>query len=388
MSTLALMRTDHVGSLLRPSALSEVRRCRDAGNCDADELRAAEDTAIAAAITMQEAVGLHVATDGEFRRLNFQDSFGSSVEGFAAGNGTLQAMEEAAEGSKPLRRFEKKPDRGGPVVMSHRAGLHSRLQMVRNTPLEEFTFLQQLATVTPKITLVGPDRIAQRVALESSTEIYADADELVADVVAIEGEMVGQLVEAGCRYIQIDAPGYTAYVDEPSLAAMAARGEDPEETLARSIHADNQLLDCFGDATSAIHLCRGNNRSMWHREGHYDAIAEQLFSSLGHERILLEYDSDRSGSFEPLRFVPKGKVVVLGLVSTKTPELETVEQLTRRIDEASRYLPLEQLALSPQCGFASSAIGNVISEVDQRRKLEVVVETAQAVWGDERAPEN
>jgi len=193
--------------------------------------------------------------------------------------------------------------------------------------------------------------------------------------------MIRTLAEAGCRYVQIDAPGYTAYVDAPSLQAMRARGEDPMENFARSLNADNEVIRGFEGVTFGIHICRGNQRSMWHREGSYDPIAERLLNELAHDRFLLEYDSPRAGGFEPLRFVPKGKVVVLGLVSTKIPQLETVDDLKRRIDEAGRYIPLEQLAISPQCGFASDVIGNLISEDDQKRKLEVVVETARQVWG-------
>jgi 5-methyltetrahydropteroyltriglutamate--homocysteine methyltransferase len=199
-------------------------------------------------------------------------------------------------------------------------------------------------------------------------------------VVAIQRTMIRELVDAGCRYVHIDAPGYTAYVDEPSLAAMRGRGEDPEENFARSLRADARLIEGFPGVTFGIHLCRGNQRSMWHREGSYDAIAERLFNELPHQRFLLEYDSPRAGSFAPLRFVPKGKIVVLGLLSTKVPELETVDELKRRIDEATKYLSLEQLAVSPQCGFGSDVVGNLISEADQRRKLERVVEIASKVW--------
>src|SRR5258706_4599362 len=193
--------------------------------------------------------------------------------------------------------------------------------------------------------------------------------------------MIRGLADAGCRYVQIDAPSYTAYVDAPSLDEMKERGEDPVKNLTRSIKADNEILRLFDDVTFGIHLCRGNQRSMWHREGSYDAIAELLFTELGHDRLLLEYDSPRAGTFAPLRFVPKDKVVVLGLVSTKVPDIETVDELRRRIDAAAKYLPLEQLAISPQCGFASDVVGNLISEDDQKRKLAVVVETARRVWG-------
>jgi 5-methyltetrahydropteroyltriglutamate--homocysteine methyltransferase len=232
-----------------------------------------------------------------------------------------------------------------------------------------------------KVALIGPDRISQRFDWQNSKAIYANMDEFVADVVKVEREMVGGLVQAGCRYVQIDAPGYTAYVDPPSLEAMRARGEDPQANFNRSLKADNQLLEGFHEVTFGIHLCRGNQRSMWHREGTYDDIAERLLNELKHDRFLFEYDSPRAGGFEPLRFLPKGKVVVLGLVSTKVPQLEKIEDLKRRIDEASKYAPLDQLAISPQCGFSSDVVGNLISEDDQKRKLEIVVETARQVWG-------
>jgi 5-methyltetrahydropteroyltriglutamate--homocysteine methyltransferase len=194
--------------------------------------------------------------------------------------------------------------------------------------------------------------------------------------------MLRQLMEAGCRYVGIDAPGYTAYVDGPSLAAMRARGEDPEANMERSVRADNEVIANFPEMTFGIHLCRGNRQSMWHREGSYDAIAEKLFNGLKHPRLLLEYDTERAGGFEPLRFVPKGKIVVLGLITTKVGRVETVHELRRRIDEAARYIPIEQLALSPQCGFASSIMGNLLNEDEQFRKLDVMLETAVKVWGN------
>jgi 5-methyltetrahydropteroyltriglutamate--homocysteine methyltransferase len=232
-----------------------------------------------------------------------------------------------------------------------------------------------------KVALIGPDRIAQRFDWQHSKAVYSGLDEFVGDVVKVEREIIKGLVEAGCRYVQIDAPGYTAYVDPPSLAAMRSRGEDPLENFSRSLRADNALLAGFDEVTFGIHLCRGNQRSMWHREGAYDDIAERLLNELKHDRFLFEYDTPRAGGFEPLRFLPKGKVIVLGLVSTKVPQLETVDQLKKRIDEASKYVALEQIALSPQCGFSSDVVGNLISEDDQKRKLEVVVETARQVWG-------
>jgi len=231
------------------------------------------------------------------------------------------------------------------------------------------------------VSLIGPDRIAQRFEYENSTAVYRDLDAFVAEVVAIERQIVTSLVEAGCRYVHIDAPGFTAYVDEPTMAQMRARNEDPMVNFSRSLQAEAAVIAGYPGITFGIHLCRGNQRSMWHREGSYDAIAERLFNELPHHRFLLEYDTPRAGSFAPLRFVPKGRVVVLGLVSTKVPELESADALKRRIDEAGKYLSLDQLAISPQCGFASDVVGNLLSEDDQRRKLERVVEVARAVWG-------
>jgi len=267
------------------------------------------------------------------------------------------------------------------TAVSHRRPAKARLKLARNIPLEEYRFVGAAAQKPAKVSLIGPDRIAQRFEYENSTAVYRDLDAFVAEVVAIERQIVTSLVEAGCRYVHIDAPGFTAYVDEPTMAQMRARNEDPMVNFSRSLQAEAAVIAGYPGITFGIHLCRGNQRSMWHREGSYDAIAERLFNELPHHRFLLEYDTPRAGSFAPLRFVPKGRVVVLGLVSTKVPELESADALKRRIDEAGKYLSLDQLAISPQCGFASDVVGNLLSEDDQRRKLERVVEVARAVWG-------
>lgn len=377
---LANIRTDVVGSLLRPARLKQAYADRDRGKISAEELNRIEDEAIREAVRLQESVGLDVVTDGEFRRLNFQDSFAASVSGFEARRLDLAFVESLVREGKPLRRWDPYHVADGAAILQRRP-VSQKLRLVRNLPLEEYRFVSRVATRPAKVTLVGPDRIVQRFDYQNSKSVYWSIDDFVSDVVRIEREMVRSLIEAGCPYVQIDAPSYTAYVDAPSLQEMRDRGEDPMKNLARSIKADNEILRLFDNVTFGIHLCRGNQRSMWHREGSYDAIAEKLFNELRHDRLLLEYDSPRAGTFEPLRFVPKGKIVVLGLVSTKVPELETVDELKRRIDRASKYIPLEQLAISPQCGFASDAVGNLISEDDQKRKLEVVVETARQVWG-------
>ena len=382
MKLLTRIRNDVVGSLLRPAKLKEARARYDQGLISIEQFRSLEDQSVCDAVALQEGLGLAVITDGEYRRLNFQDSFGESVSGYDAGRPTLEFYEKRVEGGSPLQRWEI-PDQGehkGTAVAQRRPAAE-KIRLARNVPAEEFEFLHQTARKPAKVALIGPDRVAQRFDWQNSKAVYSGLDEFIADVVQIEREIIRGLVDAGCHYVQIDAPGYTAYVDAPSLEAMRSRGEDPQENFNRSLQADNAVLEGFDDVTFGIHLCRGNQRSMWHREGTYDEIAERLLNELKHDRFLFEYDTPRAGGFEPLRFLPKGKIMVLGLVSTKVPRLETVDELKRRIDEAAQYVPLEQLAISPQCGFSSDVVGNLINEDDQKRKLEVVVETARQVWG-------
>jgi 5-methyltetrahydropteroyltriglutamate--homocysteine methyltransferase len=382
MMNLKTIRTDVIGSLLRPLDLRDARVRFDNGQLSAEGLRAAEDEAVRGAVRLQEGVGLDILTDGEMRRLNFQDSFGAAVEGFDADRSTVESHERRVVGATPGRRWDIPRLHSTGSAVSHRRPAKARLTLARNIPLEEYQFVAAVATTPAKVSLIGPDRISQRFDYENSRGVYKGLDDFVADVVKIERAIVESLVKAGCRYIHIDAPGFTAYVDEPTMAPMRARGEDPMENFSRSLKAESQVVASLGaDVTTGIHLCRGNQRSMWHREGTYDAIAERLFNELAHDRFMLEYDTPRAGSFEPLRFVPKDKVVVLGLVSTKTPEMETIDGLKRRIDEASKFVPLDQLAISPQCGFASDVVGNLIGADDQKRKLELVVETARQVWG-------
>ena len=378
---LANIRADVVGSLLRPPRLKEARSRFDEGAITAEALRVIEDEAVREAVRLQESIGLDVVTDGEMRRLNFQDSFGGSVEGFDASRSTLKVYERRVEGAAPGQRWDIRQMHDVGTAVSHRRPAKARLKLAHNLPLEEYRFVSAVAAKPAKVSLIGPDRISQRFAYESSTAVYRDMDEFLSDVVAIERQVVTSLAEAGCRYVHVDAPGFTAYVDPPSLAQMRARGEDTDKNFARSLKAEAAVVANFPGVTFGIHLCRGNQRSMWHREGSYDAIAERLFNELPHDRFLLEYDTDRAGSFAPLRYLPRGRVAVLGLVSTKGPELETADALKRRINEANKFLPLEQLAISPQCGFASDVVGNLLSSDDQKRKLERVVEVARAVWG-------
>jgi 5-methyltetrahydropteroyltriglutamate--homocysteine methyltransferase len=377
---LSHIRTDVVGSLLRPARWKEARLAFEAGRLSAAELATLELECIKQHLALQESIGLDVVTDGEISRLNFQDSFGLAVSGYETKAENVATHEKRAAGGAPLARWDI-PDLAGPgTPVVHRRPVVSRLKLTRNVPLEEYRRVAPLAKKPVKVSLIGPDRIQQRFDFENSKKTYASVDAFLADVVAVQREMIRRLVDAGCRYVHIDEPGYTAYVDEPSMEAMRKRGEDPMQNFSRSLKANAELIKDFPGVTFGIHLCRGNQRSMWHREGTYDAIAERLFNELPYQRFLLEYDSPRAGSFAPLRFVPKDKVVVLGLVSTKVPQLESVDDLVRRIEEAAQFVPLERLAISPQCGFGSDVVGNLVSEDDQRRKLERVVEAARRVW--------
>jgi len=385
---LNTIRIDHIGSLVRPANLREVFRRFDRGQVSRDEMAKAQDEAIREVIEKQEKHGFPVVTDGEFRRHNFQESFSECVTGFEVPKNISLYYEKRDLNENPFERAEQNFDEAGPAIVTRR-GAAERLKLIRNLPLEEFRYAQSVAAVPAKVTFLGPDRIAQRFKWEASLNVYKGLDDFVEHLVQIERQIITEIVAAGCKYVQIDAPGYTAYVDKISLERMRSRGEDPERNFQRSIDADNAVIEGFSGVTFGIHICRGNARTVdpktgklvpqWHREGSYDAIAEKLFNTLKHQRILLEYDSERAGGFEPLRLVPKDKIIVLGLVSTKNSDMETVDDLRRRIEQASKFLPIEQLALSPQCGFGGID-SKVLSEAEMWRKLETIVETARQVW--------
>jgi 5-methyltetrahydropteroyltriglutamate--homocysteine methyltransferase len=373
----AHLRVDQVGSLLRPQSLIDSFHAFGAGNISAAELDERADAAIRAVVAKQEAIGLPVVSDGEYRRLNWQVSF-SDVAGWDLWQGSwrnfLANPQLVYQGEKPLTR-------GKDAVETFRVPATGKLALCESFPLREFRFLKQVATRPGKAMLMGPDRVVQMCDIPGSKPHYAAAEAFLADVVRIQGRMVGELVAAGCGYVQLDEPSYTGYVDRETLARMTARGEAPTDNLTRAVAASNAVIAPLrGKAVFGIHICRGNRASMWHREGTYDGIAEVLFSTLRFDRLLLEYDTARAGGFEALRFVPKGPVVVLGLITTKTGEVESVEALIRRIEEAQKFISVDQLALSPQCGFASGIAGNLLSEDAQWRKLEVMLETARRVW--------
>jgi 5-methyltetrahydropteroyltriglutamate--homocysteine methyltransferase len=372
------LRVDQVGSLLRPPALVAAFLDAAQGRIPRDALEPAIAEAVRGVVAKQEAIGFPVVTDGEFGRINWHVSF-SEVEGWALDETSWRSF-----AANPAMRAEGEcmHSRGTDSIETYPTPATAKLRLTRSVPLAEYRRLASVATRPGKAMIMGPDRVSQMCDLAASHAAYPDSDAFLADVVRVQAEMVGGLVEAGCPYIQLDEPSYTGYVDRRTLERMQARGEDPMANLRRAIRASNAVVAPHrGRAVFGIHICRGNRASMWHREGTYDGIAEELFSTLRFDRLLLEYDTDRAGGFEPLRFVPKGVTAVLGLVTTKTGEVETPDALLRRIEEASRFIDPAQLAISPQCGFASGIAGNDLSEAQQWRKLEVLLETARRAWG-------
>ncbi|MEC7489892.1 MAG: 5-methyltetrahydropteroyltriglutamate--homocysteine S-methyltransferase [Pseudomonadota bacterium] len=377
--TLKNMRTDHVGSLLRPQSLIDAFVARGRNEIDDAALARVQDDAIRDIVAKQEATGLGVVSDGEFRRLNWQVSF-SVVDGWDLWEGSWRLFlkrpgQDSAEEEKP-------GERGADAVEVFKVPATGKLQLRENFPLREYRFLKSVTNRTAKAMIMGPDRVAQMCDIAGSGPAYETTDAFLGDVAKIQNHMVGELVDSGCDYIQIDEPSYTGYVDMVTLDRITARGEDPMENLGRAVAASNAAIAGHeGKACFGVHICRGNRASMWHREGTYDGIAEYLFSNLRFDRLLLEYDTERAGGFEPLRFVPKGgPVVVLGLITTKSGEVERVDDLLARIEDAQRFVDIDQLAISPQCGFASGIGGNILGEDDQWRKLEVMQETARRIW--------
>lgn len=375
------VRSDHTGALRTPDWLREQYVEQHEGKIDAADLRAGQRRAVGEVLQRQEEIGLPVVSDGELLRFaGFQQSFGGSVEGFDALPYVPRRRSTGGGQSGAAAPHRVESGVSGPgTAIYNRLPVKHRLKLVHNLLAEEYALASSLATRPVKLTLTGPDRISQRFEYETSRDVYADMDAFLADVIAIERQMIAEVVAAGCRYIQIDEPGYTAYVDPPLVERMQARGEDPHQNMQRSIRADNALIAGFPDVTFAVHVCRGNGGGRggpgWHREGSYDAIAEELFSELNFDRFLLEYDSEAAGSLEPLRFMPRDKVAVLGLVSNHG-EVESPDYLEQRLADATRYLPLEQLAICPRCGF-----GSALSEDQQWGKLQAIQQVADEVWG-------
>lgn len=362
----ATLKADHIGSFLRPADLLEAR-----ANGNAEQLRKLEDQHILRVLAKQKELGFEVVTDGELRRRNFMSDFTEAVEGFDM-SGTIGRVWKAGQSS-------------GPSVASVMGIVTSKLRQVRPLTGHELPFLKAHSPLPIKMTLPSATQFPA-ISFKSgvSDKVYKDHSALLWDIVEIMKRDMAKLSHEGVQYIQIDAPRYSYYMDPKwRVWVKTEMKTDPETALDEALRADNA---CFQAAqnpgvTLAIHLCRGNNRSHWYAEGSYDAVAEKLFGTLKVDRFLLEYDDERSGTFEPLRFVPKGKTVVLGLISSKIPRMEDPDVLAKRIEEASKYVPLENLALSPQCGFASTAEGNLLTEDQQWAKLKLTMDTARRVWG-------
>ena len=361
-------KADQVGSLLRPTELLQARQAYKADMIGLEQLRSLEDEAIIDVLAMQKQVGIEVFSDGEMRRDAWMSALADAVEGFIDDHNILRWH-------NPDGSIVDEPSRSKIAA--------SKLLQTQRLTGHESSFLKRHSPGPFKITMPSPVSISRSGYKDGVTsEAYATRELFLAELVEIVRNEMLALISDGVSYIQLDE-GFTDYISADWLDQLRRNGEDPDMSLAADIAAENACYDSVSkeDVTLAIHICRGNSRSRWGRSGGYDWLAEQVFSSLNVDRFLLEYDSDRAGAFDPLRFVPSGKTVVLGLITTKHGQLEKQDDILHRIDEATKYLPINQLALSPQCGFASVAEGNLLSDEDQRRKLELVVDTVRKVWG-------
>lgn len=369
------IRADNVGSLLRPPELLQARAALGEGRISREQSRAIEDRAILAALEVQRAAGLDIFTDGEYRRDIFTADITQAVDGLVPGRTTVSFQwrgigsdlaKESKEGNLQFIVGGKLKKKG------------------RLTP-DEAPFLKQHAPGPFKVcTPAATQHAISRYKPGVTDQIYPTIHDMLQEVAVIMRDEVQALIAEGTSYVQLDAPSYSTFFDPNRRELLKESGVDPEAAFDAAVAADNAMiqgLERRGEVTTAIHFCRGNKRSAWGAAGGYEPIAEKAFGSLRMDRFLLEFDSERAGGFEPLRFVPKGKIVVLGLITTKYPQLESEDELLRRIEEAAKYVPIEYLAVSTQCGFASAASGNLISWDDMRRKLDLVVRTARRAWG-------
>jgi len=362
------LRAEQVGSLLRPPDLLAARDAAARGLFDPAALRAKENESIRAAVTRQRAVGLDILSDGEMRRGSWLTGMADSVDGFMPDSMMLEWHGPGGGAEKTTAKI-----------------VGARLRKRQMLTADEVPFMKSLGAAPFKVTVPAPSNFVPTGFKPGVTDrFYADRDELLGALVAVVRDEIQWLIAQGVTYIQLDAPFYSHYLDPEHRRGMQTAGGDPDKAFEAAVAGDNQTFAGLARSgvTMAVHICRGNSRSRWYTEGGYDAIAEKLFARLDVDRFLLEYDDERSGTFAPLRLVPRGKHVVLGLITTKVPALEREDELRRRIDEAARYMPLEHLALSPQCGFASVAAGNLLSEEDQWKKLALVAAVARNTWGD------
>jgi methionine synthase II (cobalamin-independent) len=358
------LKSDVVGSLLRPPSLMEARQKHAQGDLTAPEFKSIEDRAVRDAVALQETAGLDVVTDGEMRRYAFFGHLVEALEGFDKVGGWSIRFHDAEGHDSMVQR---------PVVVD-------KLRWRRQMAVEEFTYLRGRTTKPVKVTLLSAQQAAAYYDPDKSRAAYATRDAYLADLVDFTRREIQELKRLGCQYIQIDAPQYAALLDETIRQGYRQRGSDPDKMLDACIELDNAIIEGHSGVIFGIHICRGNHKSMFYASGSYDPIAEKIFSRARFNRFLLEYDDERSGTFEPLRHVPEDRTVVLGLVSSKRARLEARDGLRKRIAEAAEIVPLERLALSPQCGFASTHEGNHLTVEDQRLKLELVAAVAREIW--------
>jgi len=359
-----MFRSDVVGSLLRPEYLKEARARHDAGELIDADFKVIEDRAVDEAVALQTRAGVAVVTDGEMRRYSFYGHLIDAVEGYDKYGGWAIPFRNEAGDELVLKR---------PVVVS-------QLKKKRHLCAEEFTYMRARTNLPTKVTLISAQQAAAYYDSDKSRAAYATVDSYLADLVEILRNEIQELVRLGCTYVQIDSPQYTALLDPELRQGYVQRGNDPDRLLDLSIEMDNAVISDHPGITFGLHLCRGNNQSRFYASGDYGPITK-VFRNTRFQRFLLEYDDQRSGGFQPLNQVPEDRTVVLGLVSSKNALLESGEELKQRIDEASAYIPLERLALSSQCGFASTLEGNLLTVDDEEAKLRLVAQTARAVWG-------
>jgi 5-methyltetrahydropteroyltriglutamate--homocysteine methyltransferase len=363
---IPLFRVEHVGSFVRPEALLNAARARKAGSIDEREFRQVQDAAIQGIIAFQESLGLPTITDGEFRRRSWSAGFIDAIDGFGLRDGTLTFRNETGVVGVSASPYAKAP-----------------LRRKQRIVADDYRFLKSLVkTGVPKVTIAAPD-VMHYFLGPKAYEAYKDREAYFADLVKIYRDEIRDLWAEGCTYLQLDDTALPCNCDPHAREDVAARGEDADELTERYVRLHNECLqDKPTNMTVATHLCRGNLKGAWMAEGGYEPIADALFNRLDVDTYCLEYDTERSGDFAPLRLLPKGKRVILGLVSTKTPQLESKDALKRKIDEAARHAPLEQLGIGPQCGFSSvGGGGQAMTQDDTRRKLELVMEVARDVWG-------
>jgi 5-methyltetrahydropteroyltriglutamate--homocysteine methyltransferase len=361
---MSTYRSDVIGSLLRPAYLKEARKKRDSGELTHVEFKKIEDRAVNEAIDTQLQAGLAVITDGEMRRYAFYGHLVDAVEGYDKFGGWAIPFHD---------------DQGNEVVIK-RPVVVSKLRRVRPLCEEEFVYLRAKTEHPAKVTIISAQQAAAYFDAEKSKGAYSTIDAYLGDLVDILKTEVEELIRLGCTYIQIDSPQYTGLLDPSIREGYRKRGNDPDKLLDRCIELDNAVIGNHPGVTFGLHMCRGNNQSKYYASGGYDPIAS-VFERTKFNNFLLEYDDERSGGFEPLKHVPEDRTVVLGLITSKKPKLESKDELKQRIDEASKYVPMDRLALSTQCGFASTEEGNLLTATDQDAKLKLVAETAKEVWG-------